>query len=249
MGMNVLVVGEVCNDTTYYCEVSRISPEAPVPVADLIWKSSADGMAGNVNGNLKAFGIKTTFIHQSLRQQIDKTRYVDEKSGQHLIRIDNTHPNITPLDVTDIEDINGYDAIVVSDYNKGFITYENVAQLRTLFNGPILIDSKKTDLARFEGCIVKINELEYSRADSVPRSIIVTLGSKGAMYDGHIYPSEQVKMFDVCGAGDTFLAGLTYKMLQREPIGPCIEFANKCAGISVQHRGKYTLKKEDIELL
>jgi len=69
------------------------------------------------------------------------------------------------------------------------------------------------------------------------------------MYDGHIYPSEQVKMFDVCGAGDTFLAGLTYKMLQREPIGPCIEFANKCAGIAVQHRGTYTLKKEDIELL
>ena len=247
--MNVLVVGEVCSDITYYCEVSRISPEAPVPVADLIWKTAADGMAGNVNSNLKAFGIQTTFIHQSLLQHIDKTRYVDQKSGQHLLRVDSTHPDIVPLDVASIENIEDYDAIVISDYNKGFITYDNVAQLRTLFHGPILIDSKKTDLAHFEGCIVKINELEYNKAQSTPRSTIITLGSKGAMYDGQIYPSDKVKMFDVCGAGDTFLAGLTYMMLQREPIGPCIEFANKCAGIAVQHRGTYTLKKEDIELL
>ena len=247
--MNVLVVGEVCNDITYYCDVSRISPEAPVPVADLISKSRTDGMAGNVNNNLKAFGIDTTFLHQRLTQHIDKTRYVDMKSGQHLLRADSTHPNITPLDVSTIENINDYDAIVISDYNKGFITYHNAIQLRTLFNGPILIDSKKTDLGCFEGCIVKINELEHSKAESVPRSTIVTLGSKGAMYDGKVYPSKQVKMFDVCGAGDTFLAGLTYMMLQGEPIGPCIEFANKCAGIAVQHQGTYTLTKKDIESL
>ena len=245
--MKVLVVGELCRDETYYCNVSRLSPEAPVPVADLVWKSSADGMAGNVNANLKAFGVDTTFIHQSLRQHINKTRYVDMKSGQHLMRADSTHPNITPLEVSSIQDVSDYDAIVVSDYNKGFITYENVHQLRTLFNGPILIDSKKEDLAQFEGCIVKINELEYQKAKSVPRSTIVTLGSKGARYNGTTYPSDQVEMFDVCGAGDTFLAGLTYKMLQGAPIGPCIEFANKCAGIAVQHRGTYTLKQQDID--
>ena len=50
--MKVLLVGELCKDTTYYCDVSRMSPEAPVPVADLVWKSIADGMAGNVNSNL-----------------------------------------------------------------------------------------------------------------------------------------------------------------------------------------------------
>ena len=247
--MKVLVVGELCRDITYYCDVSRISPEAPVPVADLVWKSNADGMAGNVNSNLKAFGIDTTFLHQRLTQHIHKTRYVDQKSGQHLLRADDTHPNITPLDTSDIDDINDYDAIVISDYNKGFITYSAAIQLRNLFNGPILIDSKKTDLGCFGGCIVKINELEYSRAESTPKSTIVTLGSKGAMYDGQIYPSEPVKMFDVCGAGDTFLAGLTYKILQGESIGHCIEFANKCAGVAVQHQGTYTLKKKDIESL
>lgn len=247
--MKVLVIGELCKDETYYCNVSRLSPEAPVPVADLVWKSTAAGMAGNVNANLKAFGVDTTFLHQRPTQHINKIRYVDIKSGQHLMRADDTHPKITALEVSSIDNINDYGAIVVSDYNKGFVTYENVQQLRTLFNGPILVDSKKDDLAQFEGCIVKINELEYQKAKSIPRATIVTLGSKGATYNGTIYPSEPVKMFDVCGAGDTFLAGLTYKMLQGEPIGPCIEFANRCAGIAVQHRGTYTLTKQDIETL
>jgi D-beta-D-heptose 7-phosphate kinase/D-beta-D-heptose 1-phosphate adenosyltransferase len=247
--MKVLVLGEKCTDTLWYCNVSRISPEAPVPVADLVWKSVSDGMAGNVNNNLKALGIETTFIHNLPSEHIDKHRYVDERSGQQLLRVDNTHPNISALDVTAIQDINDYSVIVISDYNKGFITYDVVTQLRSLFNGPILIDSKKEDLAVFEGCIVKINESEYNKARSTPRSTVVTLGSKGAMYDGKVYPSEQVTMFDVCGAGDTFLAGMTYKLLQGEPIGPCIEFANKCASIAVQHRGTYTLKQKDIESL
>ena len=247
--MKVLLIGELCRDKTYYCNVSRISPEAPVPVADLVWHSTADGMAGNVNANLKAFGIDTTFIHQSPLQQLNKTRYVDQKSGQHLLRADSTHPNITPLDVASVENINDYNAIVVSDYNKGFVTYKAVQQLRKLFNGPILIDSKKDDLGQFEGCIVKINEDEYNKAKSLPRSVIVTLGSRGAMYNDHVYESPSVEMFDVCGAGDTFLSGLTYKILQGEQIGPCIEYANKCAGIAVQHRGTYALTKQDIESL
>lgn len=247
--MKVLLIGELCRDETYYCNVSRISPEAPVPVADLVWKSTADGMAGNVNSNLKAFGIETTFLHQRLTQHLKKTRYVDQKSGQHLLRADSTNPNITPLDVASIENINDYSVIVISDYNKGFVTYDVVRQLRQLFKGPLLIDSKKDDLGQFEGCIVKINEDEYNKARSLPRSVIVTLGSKGAMYGDHVYSSPSVEMFDVCGAGDTFLAGLTYRILQGDQIGPCIDYANRCAGIAVQHRGTYTLTKKDIESL
>lgn len=247
--MKVLLIGELCRDEYVYCNVDRVSPEAPVPVADIKWINRMDGMAGNVNTNLRAFGIDTTFLHQLPHQQLYKTRYVDEKSGQHLLRADSTHPNIAPLDVANVNNINDYDVIVISDYNKGFVTYEAVQQLRTLFNGPILIDSKKDDLGRFEGCIVKINENEYNKAKSLPRSVIVTLGSKGARHNEHVYESPSVKMFDVCGAGDTFLAGLTYKVLQGESIGPCIEYANKCAGIAVQHRGTYALTKKDIESL
>ena len=140
MGMNVLVVGEICRDVTYYCKVSRISPEAPVPVADLVWKSTAEGMAGNVNCNLVALGVNTTFVHQRLTQHIQKTRYVEQKSGQHLLRADNTHPSITPLDVSTIENIDEYDAIVISDYNKGFIEYSTCL----LYTSPSPRDRQKS---------------------------------------------------------------------------------------------------------
>lgn len=248
--MKVLLIGELCNDEYVYCNVNRVSPEAPVPVADIKWINKMDGMAGNVANNLRAFGVDIDRHHNSPKQGIRKVRYVDVKSGQHLLRVDTTHPNITPFEVTSVSyKLDQYDVIVISDYNKGFVTYEVVQQLRQLFKGPILIDSKKDDLGQFEGCIVKINEDEYNKAKSLPRSVIVTLGSKGAMYNDQVYSSPSVKMFDVCGAGDTFLAGLTYKILQGEPIGPCIEYANKCAGIAVQHRGTYTLRKKDIESL
>lgn len=248
--MKVLLVGELCNDEYVYCDVNRVSPEAPVPVADINWINKMDGMAGNVANNLRAFGIDVLHYRNRADQGIKKVRYVDIKTGHHLLRVDTTHPNITPFDVRKVsDDLEQYDAIVISDYNKGYVTYEAVQQLRALFNGPILIDSKKDDLGQFEGCIVKINEDEYNKAKSLPRSLIVTLGSKGAMYNEQVFPSPPVEMFDVCGAGDTFLAGLTYKMLQGESIGPCIEYANKCAGIAVQHRGTYTLRKKDIESL
>tara|TARA_R100000951_G_scaffold3267_2_gene4546 strand:+ start:18 stop:764 length:747 start_codon:yes stop_codon:yes gene_type:complete len=248
--MKVLVIGELCNDEYVYCKVDRVSPEAPVPVADIVRVNKMDGMAGNVANNLRAFDIEIDCHHNSRKQSIRKVRYVDEKTGQHLLRVDTTHPNIDPFDVTSVSSqLDQYNVIVISDYNKGFVTYKTVQQLRTLFKGPILIDSKKDDLGQFEGCIVKINEDEYNKAKSLPRSVIVTLGSKGAKYDNRVYASPSVKMFDVCGAGDTFLAGLTYKILQGEPIGPCIEYANKCAGVAVQQRGTYTLCKSDIQSL
>jgi len=249
MNNKILLLGELCNDTTFYCEVSRISPEAPVPVADLIWRSCSDGMAGNVNNNLKAFGINTTFVHQSLQQQIDKTRYVDQKSGQHLIRVDNTHPNITPVDLSSIENIEDYNAIVISDYNKGFIQYDTVRHLRKIYSGPIFIDSKKKDLGQFDKCIVKVNESEYDNATSIPENIIVTKGGTGALYKDKLYPAVKADMFDVCGAGDTFLCGLVHKYLKGNDMGECIRFANKCAAIAVQHRGTYTLTTHDIESL
>ena len=248
--MKVLLIGEICTDEHVYCNVDRVSPEAPVPIADVVWISQNSGMSGNVAANLEALGVEVYHCHQDLSQHIRKVRYIDQKSGQHLLRVDSTHGYIEPFRVMSVSDeLDQFDLVVISDYNKGFVTYKAVQRLRTLFKGPILIDSKKNDLGLFEGCILKINELEYKKATSLPRSVIVTLGSKGARYGDTIYKADEVNMFDVCGAGDTFLAGLTFKILQGEPIGPCIEFANKCAGIAVQNRGTYTLTKKDIESL
>ena len=57
------------------------------------------------------------------------------------------------------------------------------------------------------------------------------------------------KVFDVCGAGDTFLAALVYEFLKTKNMQTDIEFANKAAAIAVTHPGAYHLTKKDIESL
>lgn len=77
--------------------------------------------------------------------------------------------------------------------------------------------------------------------------MIITKGSLGVEYCGCIYPANQVTVFDVVGAGDTFLAAFTYAFLTyNSDIEYAINFANRASAISVQHYGCYTLTKEDL---
>ena len=135
--------------------------------------------------------------------------------------------------------------IVISDYNKGCISYELVEEILQQFRGPVFIDTKKTDLARFEGAFVKINSLENSLAKTLPSQCIVTLGKQGCEYAGQIYPAPQVEVADVCGAGDTFLTALVYQYLKTEQISEALLFANRAASVTVKHMGVYapTLKE------
>jgi bifunctional ADP-heptose synthase (sugar kinase/adenylyltransferase) len=139
-----------------------------------------------------------------------------------------------------------YDAVVISDYNKGTITYELVEEIQQTFRGPVFIDTKKTELARFEGAFVKINSLENSLAKTLPSNLIVTLGKYGTRYNDNIYPAAQVEVADVCGAGDTFLAALVYQYLNTGSLDRAIEYANWAAAVTVQHVGVYAPTKEEI---
>jgi D-beta-D-heptose 7-phosphate kinase/D-beta-D-heptose 1-phosphate adenosyltransferase len=193
-------------------------------------------MAANVKDNFSKLGCDVDFVHGV--KTCVKTRVIDNKSKQHLLRIDQDQIS-NPVTI-DLSVLQGYDAIVISDYNKGSVTYETIEELRANYIGPIFVDTKKTDLKRFEGCYVKINELERSKAVSVPTELIVTLGSKGVRYKEHEISTPQVEAFDVCGAGDTFLAALAYQFCQTGNIINSIEFATKAASVTIQHVGVYS---------
>ena len=245
---NVLLIGDSCTDTYCYGSCDRLSPEAPVPVLKFNNTVTKPGMAANVKENLEAFGINVDFITNN--EEIQKVRYIDEKTGQHLLRVDH-ETLLIPWSGRLMIPLESYDAIVISDYNKGFLTYEHIEQLRQNFDGPVFIDTKKSDLIRFNGCVVKINETEYKNKISVPENLIVTLGSDGAMhkhkYQEAIYPTKKVEVTDVCGAGDTFLAALTFEHLRSNNFNKSISFANQCSAITVQHRGVYSLTSTDID--
>ncbi len=240
----ILLIGDTCLDEYYYGICDRLNPEAPVPILKITSHQIILGMSANVKRNLESFNCDVDF--SSGGKKSIKKRYIDERSKQHIVRVDEDfisppfNPNLKSLQLSQ------YDAIVISDYNKGYITYDNVKELRKNYSGPIFIDTKKQDIKKFDGCFIKINEYENSLKISNSEELIVTLGKKGALYKNKIYPTELVEVIDVCGAGDTFLAALTYFYLLTLNIEDAIMFANKCAAITVQHRGVYALSNDDL---
>lgn len=237
----VLLIGDDCTDIYQYGTVERLSPEAPVPIFKLHDKEYLPGMAGNVKRNLEALGISVDYFHGNTST---KTRLIEVRSKQHIVRIDNDVMS-EPITVK-TEVLDSYDAIVISDYDKGTVSYELIKDLRKNFDGPIFIDTKKTHLRLMEGCIVKINCLEHSRATSNCSDLIVTYGSQGVVYKSDHWPSISVNVSDVTGAGDTFLAALTYAFLTTLDIRASIPFAIQASAITVQHVGVYAPSLEEI---
>jgi D-beta-D-heptose 7-phosphate kinase/D-beta-D-heptose 1-phosphate adenosyltransferase len=237
----ILLIGDDCVDVYQYGTVDRISTEAPVPVFKFSREENRAGMAGNVKNNLITLGIDVTYLHGKTST---KTRLIDLKSKQHIVRIDNDVMSDPLIFDTSIPKI--YDAIVISDYNKGTISYELVEKIIADFSGTVFIDTKKTDLKRFEGAIVKINSLENSLAKTLPTELIVTMGRYGAQYKDNQYTAPETEVFDVCGAGDTFLAALVVEFLKTRSIEKAIELANIAASITVKHIGVYAPTWEEI---
>lgn len=243
----VLLIGDSCIDEYYYGTCDRLNPEAPVPVLKITRWMQNFGMAANVKSNFEAFNCAVDF--KTGGNKSIKRRYIDDRSKQHIVRVDEDKKSPPFNPYLKSLTYNQYDAVVISDYDKGFITYDNVRAIREQYQGPIFIDSKKQDLAKFEGCFVKINETEFKQRMSECTDLIVTLGSQGAQYRGQIYPTRSAEVIDVCGAGDTFLASLTFEFLRSKDIEKSIRFANQCASISVEHRGVYSLTKTDLDTI
>jgi D-beta-D-heptose 7-phosphate kinase/D-beta-D-heptose 1-phosphate adenosyltransferase len=237
----ILLLGDSCTDKYVYGIIDRLSPEAPVPVFVPQREETRQGMAGNVEENLKRLGCTVSLV---TLPGSTKTRFIDQRSNQHIMRLDQDVNSIPIVLETSIPPI--YDAVVISDYNKGCISYELVEEILRQFKGPVFIDTKKTDLKRFEGAFVKINSLENSLAKTLPSQTLVTLGKQGCEYAGQIYLAPQVEVADVCGAGDTFLAALVYEFLRTNQMPAAIKFANRAAAITVKHMGVYAPKLEEI---
>ena len=176
--MNVLLIGDSCEDRYFYGDVKRLSPEAPVPILEYKRGVTSEGMVKNVYNNLKAFGIEIDLLTNE--EEVIKTRFIDEKSNQQILRVDNEE-KIKPLMIPVMTD--SFDAVVISDYNKGYLTTEKIFEIVEGATCPVFIDSKKTVLPNKENCFVKINDVEYEKLDDYNiDNLIVTKGSEGCIY-------------------------------------------------------------------
>jgi D-beta-D-heptose 7-phosphate kinase/D-beta-D-heptose 1-phosphate adenosyltransferase len=240
------LIGDNCTDVYQYGTVDRLSPEAPVPIFVPTHREEREGMAGNVFANLKALGCD---VDISCGTSSKKTRLIDSRSRQQILRIDEDVKSIPIINV----DCSDYHAVVISDYNKGVVSYELIEKIIEQSNHgvrfPVFIDTKKTDLERMQGAWVKINELEYSKIKSECSGLIVTRGDKGARAVHHEYISTapKVEVVDVTGAGDTFLSAFAFKYLETNDLKKSMDFANIASSITVQHFGCYAPTIEEIK--
>jgi len=240
--MKILVIGDSCQDVFIYGKCERLSPDAPVPVMIPLKTKKMGGMALNVYENVKSLDLDVEIITN--KKKITKTRYIDEVSNQQILRVDSEKNGYDRVE--NLKEINFelYDGIIISDYNKGFLHYDDIEYICNN-HGLVFIDTKKIIDEKFINCkFIKINEKEYldnlKQSDflnTIKNKLIITLGSRGSKHKEKIYPVEKVEIKDMVGAGDTFISVFTYKFILTNNIVESIRFANECATIIVQHKG------------
>ena len=181
--MKVLVIGESCKDVYNYGACSRLCPEAPVPVFNSIKLIENGGMAMNVYNNLLSLGAQPDIKTNENWQSITKTRFVDMRTNHMFMRLDNNDTQYGTTDLSAIQ-FESYDAVIVSDYNKGYLSESDI-QMISQKSKLSFLDSKKILGPWAEDfTFIKINNFEYEETkstitDKIADKLIVTRGPRG----------------------------------------------------------------------
>jgi D-beta-D-heptose 7-phosphate kinase/D-beta-D-heptose 1-phosphate adenosyltransferase len=256
--MTIAVIGDYILDEYIIGKVERISPESPIPIFKEVSYEYREGGSGNVVANLHALRAIVDHYFDSTNHAIKK-RYVCDN---HLVfRSDNEQYTIN--DNVDYLDLTGVKYCILSDYNKGYLHYTRRIITRCKsFGCKVIVDPKKRLESYIDADIVKLNQKElvdYTDGESPVDllykyklgAIVVTRGKDGvSVYTKnglttHIKGDEH-SVSDVTGAGDVFIAGMTYYLSLGDDLVTACTKANKLAGLSVTKFGTYVLTQDDI---
>ena len=246
--MNILVIGESCNDIYSYGIVNRLAPEAPVPVLQPSRTLEVGGMAMNVYENIKSLDVDVDIVTNDNWNKIIKNRFIDDKTNQMFLRVDTNDSGYGRVNLSKIDWL-AYDAIIISDYDKGYLTKEDIEVICNKHD-KVFLDTKKVlgDWAK-KALYIKINNYEFEISknninDDLKNILIITLGTGGCEHKGEIFNVPKVDVKDTCGAGDTFIAALVCRYLETYNIKKSIVFANKCDTQVIQKRGTSKINQE-----
>ena len=200
-------------------------------------------------------------------------------SNQQICRVDREastecySPDLNLLGKDITEKVKLADAVIISDYGKGFVTNQ-LLKLVSVNAKFLAVDPKpsrllqyaKPDLItpnRFEA--LELAGLSRESIDPFPQEnvvakifeqfaptmLAVTLGADGMLLaeDGEldkIIPTSAQEVFDVSGAGDTVIAALTLGLVAGKDFQNAAEFANLAAGVVVGKVGTATVSPEEI---
>ena len=190
-GARVLVAGDVMLDRYWFGDVSRISPEAPVPIVSVKRTEERPGGAANVARNITALGgrcqllavvgedeaarsleglLRSDRVDGSLHRDAAfsttvKLRVIGQQ--QQLLRIDFERAPSREVLAAKLDEyerqVDSADAVVLSDYGKGGLEHvQEMIRIARRHGRPVLVDPKGWDYSRYRGAtLLTPNRAEF----------------------------------------------------------------------------------------
>jgi len=247
-GLKILVTGDPIVDVYHFGRVTRVCPEAPVPVFVQNGEPERrNGGAANVRDQLEALGCKTENTFPLYGQWSEKHRYM--VGHQLLLRVDDDKHN--PADWP-MMDVRTYHALVISDYDKGATQGTHLPEwieAARMAGIPVVVDPKGGDWEKYAGAtLVCPNSEELAAHLRYPSptwpafaALAIKRGADGielcVAHQSTQYPAQARHVFDVTGAGDTVTAVMTATLAAGGTLGQACELANIAAGYVVGEVG------------
>ncbi len=305
-GQRVLVIGDVILDHYVRGTVTRISPEAPVPILKVEEDEWLPGGAANVARNITALGARAEMIgivgdddagrkvHELLTEDkhlvvslatekslptILKTRCI--ANSQQMLRLD--REVVRPPAAKTAEAVmkriekgmKNADAVILSDYGKGLLQpalIQQIIKAAAARKLRVMVDPKGHDYARYRGVTVLTpNQKEASDASKIiisdvtsltkaaavlhkqvgSEAVVITRGSNGVSVFPKrgkpvFIPAKAREVFDVTGAGDTFISVLTLSLCAGATIADAAALGNLAGGIVVGRHGVATVSPAEL---
>jgi len=284
----ILVIGDIMLDEYVYGTMERINPEAPVPIHKEEYTIYKLGGAANVAANIISLGGHTKLIgfiandpegekikELTKKEKIELVYNYDSittrkrrkiaKGQQVGTRDDRENTKQKTFSPSFIEkQIDNYDLIIISDYEKGAITPDLMKRLEN-YKEKIIVDPKPKNKALYQGVfLITPNETEakymthnddiYEAGEQLKKelsaNIIIKRGGKGmsifnnGVRDIKTYAKE---VYDEVGAGDTVTAALALSIASGANLDQAAEIANHAAGIVVGKLGTATVSSLELE--
>jgi D-glycero-beta-D-manno-heptose-7-phosphate kinase len=306
-GTRVLVIGDLMLDQFVWGDVSRISPEAPVPIVRVRRQEGRPGGAGNVVTNVVALGGRADacgivgddlggralcaalaagggglagVVRSRAITTTAKTRVIAH--NQQVVRFDQD-PDAGAIPARLAKRLRTwvaaharrYAVIVVSDYGKGVVTPEllaDLAALRKRHGFAYVIDPKRPNFPHYRGAsLMKPNLGEASVAAGIEIEDRASLGAAGSTLlqrwqadailisrgeegmtlfkpraRAQHFPTAAQEVYDVTGAGDTVLATCALALATGGTFEEAARLANQAAGVAVGKVGTATVTAREL---
>lgn len=302
----VAVIGDLILDHYVFGNVSRISPEAPIPVLHVSREEDRLGGAANVAANILSMGGNAALVgvigddepgsrfkalaaatrglslyevSSKRRPTVLKTRMVSQ--NQQMLRVDRESSGV--LGAHELESVihlaqaalKGVGAVVLSDYSKGVITPESaqaVIKAARTAKIPVIVDPKGRDYSRYRGAsAITPNRSEAEAAtgmdcatlEGVERAgrklagdlgleaAVITLSAQGvavvpARGEMQHFGAQARGVYDVTGAGDTFIATFAVALASGADFNTAARLANYAGGLKVARFGAVAISREEL---